>query len=71
MKQKSLMARGNDTEEKQNTEASEVNPETLGKWCFSICVSIPCGLVEHYLVNLSHYFSRERWVNDMGYFLIP
>lgn len=54
------MARGNDTEEKQNTEASEVNPETLGKWCFSICVSIPCGLVEHYLVSLSHYFSCER-----------
>ncbi|KFU95910.1 Zinc finger ZZ-type and EF-hand domain-containing protein 1, partial [Chaetura pelagica] len=33
MKQKSLMSRGNDTEEKQNTEASEVNPETLAKLC--------------------------------------
>jgi len=31
MKQKSLMGRGNDTEEKQSTEASDVNPETLGK----------------------------------------
>uniref|UniRef100_A0A8C5T9N4 Zinc finger ZZ-type and EF-hand domain containing 1 n=1 Tax=Malurus cyaneus samueli TaxID=2593467 RepID=A0A8C5T9N4_9PASS len=33
MKQKSLMGRGNDAEEKQNTEASEVNPETLAKLC--------------------------------------
>uniref|UniRef100_A0A8C9EYV0 Zinc finger ZZ-type and EF-hand domain containing 1 n=1 Tax=Pavo cristatus TaxID=9049 RepID=A0A8C9EYV0_PAVCR len=33
MKQKSLMGRGNDTEEKQSTEASEVNPETLAKLC--------------------------------------
>uniref|UniRef100_A0A8C7E9K7 Zinc finger ZZ-type and EF-hand domain containing 1 n=1 Tax=Nothoprocta perdicaria TaxID=30464 RepID=A0A8C7E9K7_NOTPE len=33
MKQKSLMGRGNDTEEKQNIEASEVNPETLAKLC--------------------------------------
>lgn len=33
MKQKSLMGRGNDSEEKQNTEASEVNPETLAKLC--------------------------------------
>ncbi|XP_027737886.1 zinc finger ZZ-type and EF-hand domain-containing protein 1 [Empidonax traillii] len=33
MKQKSLMGRGDDTEEKQNTEASEVNPETLAKLC--------------------------------------
>jgi len=35
MKQKSLMGRGNDTEEKQNAEASEVNPETLGKFSLS------------------------------------
>ncbi|NXU65808.1 ZZEF1 protein, partial [Horornis vulcanius] len=33
MKQKSLMGRGNDAEEKQSTEASEVNPETLAKLC--------------------------------------
>ncbi|XP_068021477.1 zinc finger ZZ-type and EF-hand domain-containing protein 1 isoform X3 [Melanerpes formicivorus] len=33
MKQKSLMSRGSDTEEKQNAEASEVNPETLAKLC--------------------------------------
>uniref|UniRef100_A0A674GII5 Zinc finger ZZ-type and EF-hand domain containing 1 n=1 Tax=Taeniopygia guttata TaxID=59729 RepID=A0A674GII5_TAEGU len=33
MKQKSLMGRGNDAEEKQNTEASEMNPETLAKLC--------------------------------------
>uniref|UniRef100_A0A8C3N8S2 Uncharacterized protein n=1 Tax=Geospiza parvula TaxID=87175 RepID=A0A8C3N8S2_GEOPR len=33
MKQKSLMGRGSDAEEKQNTEASEVNPETLAKLC--------------------------------------
>ncbi|KAM4647985.1 zinc finger ZZ-type and EF-hand domain-containing protein 1 isoform 3-T3 [Amazona ochrocephala] len=33
MKQKSLMGRGNDFEEKQSTEASEVNPETLAKLC--------------------------------------
>ncbi|XP_042685889.1 zinc finger ZZ-type and EF-hand domain-containing protein 1 isoform X1 [Centrocercus urophasianus] len=33
MKQKSLMGRGSDTEEKQSTEASEVNPETLAKLC--------------------------------------
>ncbi|XP_005056507.2 PREDICTED: zinc finger ZZ-type and EF-hand domain-containing protein 1 [Ficedula albicollis] len=33
MKQKSLMGRGNDAEEKQNTEASEVNPEILAKLC--------------------------------------
>ncbi|KAM9525586.1 zinc finger ZZ-type and EF-hand domain-containing protein 1 isoform 2-T2 [Guaruba guarouba] len=33
MKQKSLMGRGNDFEEKQSTEASEMNPETLAKLC--------------------------------------
>ncbi|XP_061868119.1 zinc finger ZZ-type and EF-hand domain-containing protein 1 isoform X3 [Colius striatus] len=33
MKQKSLMGRASDTEEKQNTDASEVNPETLAKLC--------------------------------------
>ncbi|XP_063258493.1 zinc finger ZZ-type and EF-hand domain-containing protein 1 isoform X4 [Prinia subflava] len=33
MKQKSVMGRGNDAEDKQNTEASEVNPETLAKLC--------------------------------------
>ncbi|NXU59508.1 ZZEF1 protein, partial [Turnix velox] len=33
MKQKSLMGRGSDTEQKQTTEASEVNPETLAKLC--------------------------------------
>ncbi|XP_030328587.1 zinc finger ZZ-type and EF-hand domain-containing protein 1 isoform X3 [Strigops habroptila] len=33
MKQKSLMGRANDFEEKQSTEASEVNPETLAKLC--------------------------------------
>uniref|UniRef100_A0A8C4UPT9 Zinc finger ZZ-type and EF-hand domain containing 1 n=1 Tax=Falco tinnunculus TaxID=100819 RepID=A0A8C4UPT9_FALTI len=33
MKQKSLMSRGNDAEEKENTEAVEVNPETLAKLC--------------------------------------
>ncbi|NWH71920.1 ZZEF1 protein, partial [Piaya cayana] len=33
MKQKALMGRGNDAEEKQSTEVSEVNPETLAKLC--------------------------------------
>ncbi|RMC10852.1 hypothetical protein DUI87_12564 [Hirundo rustica rustica] len=33
MKQKSLMGKGSDAEEKQNTEASEVNPESLAKLC--------------------------------------
>lgn len=70
MKQKSLMGRGNDTEEKQNTEASEVNPETLGKCCFSKCISIPGSLVKHCLVNLSHYFCCKRQIRNY-YFLIP
>lgn len=53
MKQKSLMGRGNDTEEKQNAEASEMNPETLGK-CLSQWISISCSLVKHELVNATH-----------------
>lgn len=55
MKQKSLMGRGNDAEEKQNTEASEVNPETLGECCLA-CLSISGGLGKHYLVNLKTLF---------------
>lgn len=46
MKQKSLMSRGNDIEEKQNTEASEVNPETLGECCLSKYKHIPGNLVK-------------------------
>lgn len=46
MKQKSLMSRGNDIEEKQNTEASEVNPETLGESCLSKYKRIPGNLVK-------------------------
>lgn len=41
------MGRGNDAEEKQNTEASEVNPESLGECCH-VCVSIPGSLGKHY-----------------------
>uniref|UniRef100_A0A7M4EG06 Zinc finger ZZ-type and EF-hand domain containing 1 n=1 Tax=Crocodylus porosus TaxID=8502 RepID=A0A7M4EG06_CROPO len=33
MKQKSLMSKGNDTDEKQNVEATEMNPEALAKLC--------------------------------------
>lgn len=49
------MGRGNDAEEKQNTEASEVNPETLGECCLA-CLSISGGLGKHYLVNLKTLF---------------
>lgn len=54
------MSRGNDTEEKQNTEASDVNPETLGKCCLSKRISVPGSVVKHCLVNLGDYFCCRR-----------
>lgn len=48
------MGRGNDAEEKQNTEASEMNPETLGECCL-VCLSIPGSLGES-IVNLKALF---------------
>lgn len=64
------MGRGNDTEEKQNAEASEVNPEALGKCCLSKCLSIPGSLVKHN-VNVKHYFCCKRQISNLAYFLIP
>lgn len=49
------MGKGNDAEEKQSTEASEVNPETLGECCL-VCLSIPGSLGKHCLVNLKTLF---------------
>lgn len=64
------MSRGNDFDEKQSTEASEVNPETLGKCCFSKCIII-LGRVNHCLGSLQHYFWCKRYISNWGYFLIP
>lgn len=60
------MGRGNDAEDKQSTEASEVNPETLGECCL-VCLSIPGGLGRHFPVNLKTLFLKGKLATEVTF----